>query len=155
MKTIVKCFGLVVVLVALVGCGTNNLDVAKEEAVARQREAAADIAQTLPDLARENYSGQSILEIAKANASISTTLSQAMIDLATQDMRARDEWRMFEMAALLLILFFGGAFGLPAYVRHTIKMREIARELADEQIKAARAADACRQCAHDSRTRPL
>lgn len=84
------------------------------EARAAEAEAAQAEAEALPRAIREEYLGQAEVALVEGQVAQGQAMAQALILMATEDTRARDEWRTFvQMAAIVgvaVIALFGTVF---------------------------------------------
>ena len=129
MKTVVRTMFVIGALIVLVvgvmvvrgGQSTRNAraELAVRELAARtaEAEAARARAETWPDVVHETYSGQSILTIVRAQARQSEAMNDALILLATEDVRARDSWRSFVQMSGGLSVVVASALGVMLYGR--------------------------------------
>jgi len=96
-----------------------RLETERVQALAQQKESAARVAETVPDVVRETYAGQTILTIAQTNAKVTTSTTDALIALATEEMRARESWRLTGQIVLWLLVSFVGMSSLALFTKYT------------------------------------
>lgn len=119
MKKWFMMVALVVVLIALAGCAGHD-ELAIAELAAKEAEQRAIQEQAKVDQIDAEYDGRSILEITKTLANISEADARALRDLATEDMRARESWRLMVqlgLLALVTVAMTACMFALPVALR--------------------------------------